>query len=257
MQPRLHLFIGAAADQLGLAHAATRALHCPESRATVWEDGIDTATQSSIRAFLEALAHFDAGVLVLSQRDLMPGATIQRQLAREALIFHAGMLIGQLGPKRVFLLLPQRARFVPDHSLWLGLFSPRYAPRHPEGLAAGMREACDSIRRRLRLLEGGGLRPHPEDYLTGTNELEPLVALGSWLAHGPRFIGRHMIDYHQVEAELGLEQGASQDMLLAVARARGYYPVRMSSAGMRLAPEDDASAAGDEMDLLDEGEPDA
>jgi hypothetical protein len=142
------VFVASAREHVGLARAIKANLD-RDGEVTLWEEGIFRLSSNAMESLQARLDHTDYGVFVCTPVDetTVRGATVQT--ARDNVILELGLVIGRLGRRRAFVVVPEGSGIhLPTDLLGTtpATYCPDWAQRAPrEALGA----ACDQIRQAM------------------------------------------------------------------------------------------------------------
>lgn len=228
MRPRL--FIGSSTEGLEIAYAAQENLE-HYSEITVWTQGIFQLSKYNLEALIDALDEFDFGLFVFTPDDIAIIREAKQVVARDNVVFELGLFIGRLGRERSFILIPRGHEDFHLPTDLLGITPATYeADRKDENFNAALGPACNRIRKAMQRF--GPLRisqedetveyPEPSEF----NDNDCISILESWM--GSRTKGRNLkvMQFDQVDRELGLPKGSAEKFLEMAAKRWGYLVAR-------------------------------
>lgn len=105
-KPRL--FVGSSSETLHLAEALARKLS-PSAETRLWPDIFEIG-DTTIESLMRELATCEFAVLIASDDDIVSRRGEDRAVPRDNIIFEAGLFIGCLGRRRVFVVCDVRSR---------------------------------------------------------------------------------------------------------------------------------------------------
>ncbi len=150
MIPRV--FIGSSTEGLSLAHAIQQNLE-RVAECTVWDQGVFEPSGVSLVSLLEELERSDFGVFVLSPDDEAMIRGEARSVARDNVVFEAGLFIGRLGLSRTFLVTPRGIQELQLPTDLLGITVVRFDPnRADENYRAALGPAASSMSQAIERL---------------------------------------------------------------------------------------------------------
>lgn len=100
---RPSLFIGSSAEGLAVARALQAELEL-DVEATIWSQGVFGLSDGTLESLAAKAPTFDFAVLVLTPDDLLTSREQTRNAPRDNVIFEAGLFMGALGRRRVFMV---------------------------------------------------------------------------------------------------------------------------------------------------------
>ena len=101
--PRPSLFIGSSAEGLPVARALQAELEF-DVEGTIWSQGVFGLSDGTLESLAAKAPTFDFAVLVLTPDDLLTSREQIRNAPRDNVIFEAGLFMGALGRRRVFMV---------------------------------------------------------------------------------------------------------------------------------------------------------
>lgn len=159
MKPKI--FVGSSGEASGFA----RAIHAELTKVaecTVWTEGAFGLSEHTVEGLMRNLRDSDFGIFVLAPDDVMRLNGHLLKVARDNVIFEAGLFSGYLGPKRCFLVIPQDTSIHLPSDL-LGITVGRYEEnRSDRNRRAAVATFCEEVTSRLcrdGLFEGHLTRP--------------------------------------------------------------------------------------------------
>lgn len=104
--PNVRVFIGAPADDNGLAVALQRLLE-RTAAVHVWNQGTFEPNKGNLENLLEAIDSYDFACFLAPGIDKITKQGAEYIATRDNIIFEYGLFLGRLGPDRVFLIRPR------------------------------------------------------------------------------------------------------------------------------------------------------
>ena len=148
MKPRL--FIGSSVEGMRIAGALQKGLNY-ETRPTVWSQAFPLSSVN-IDALIENCTVNDFAVFVFSADDVAAIRRKEYEIARDNVVFEAGLFMGMHGRGRAFIVIPQDAPKLHLPSDLLGLTTASYdaewAKKDPfAAVGSAVAEILETIRR--------------------------------------------------------------------------------------------------------------
>jgi predicted nucleotide-binding protein len=158
------MFIGSSSEGMSIARELQAEVD-PVCEPTVWSQGVFNPGGTTFSDLLVAAQNVDYAALILTPDDTVLSRGQQRASARDDVIFELGLFLGELGPRRVFLIRP-RATDIYLPSDLAGVTVLDYNPHRRDG---NMRAAIgpDAIAIRNRIASDGIKAPSPTLPLRG------------------------------------------------------------------------------------------
>ena len=103
----VRVFIGSSVEGINIARTLRTCFEHDPFDVVVWEDGVFAPSATTIESLETAARGFDFAVLILTPDDLTASRDEVRSSIRDNLIFEAGLFMGAIGRRRVFLLRPR------------------------------------------------------------------------------------------------------------------------------------------------------
>jgi Predicted nucleotide-binding protein containing TIR-like domain len=104
MPRRPRIFIGSSTGGLAYADALHAELDRRGCEPTVWNQNVFTVSKSTLENLVKKAHAVDFAALVLTPDDVLKRGDGERQVARDNVLFEAGLFMGALGPGRTFLV---------------------------------------------------------------------------------------------------------------------------------------------------------
>ena len=106
---RPKLFIGSSTEGLPVAEAIS--LHLEQvADIELWNEGVFGLSHGTLEDLVAALGRFDFAVLVVTPDDTLKIRDLVYQVPRDNVMFEAGLFMGSLGRRRVFILTPMQEK---------------------------------------------------------------------------------------------------------------------------------------------------
>jgi predicted nucleotide-binding protein len=123
---RPNLFIGSSSEGLSVADAIS--VHLEQVANTeIWNEGVFGLSHGTLEELVAALDRFEFAVLVVTPDDTLKIRDIVYQVPRDNVMFEAGLFMGRLGRRRVFVVAPlQEKAYLPSDLA--GITVARYDP---------------------------------------------------------------------------------------------------------------------------------
>lgn len=149
MKPRV--FVGSSSEKLEVALAIQENLE-ERMEVTVWPQGVFQPSRPPLDSLVEQLSRSDFGVFVFSPDDVLIMREQQKEAVRDNVLFELGLLVGRLGRRRGFIVVPKSVstEFHLPSDL-IGMTPVTYDDRRQDGnLKAALGPACQQIQRAVR-----------------------------------------------------------------------------------------------------------
>ena len=147
MKPRI--FIGSSVEGNNAANALQMAFH-HDARATVWHQSFRLAG-TTIDSLLEQFRQTDFAVFIFSADDLARMREVDHLVARDNVVFEAGLFMGMHGRDRVFIITPMGADriHIPTDlaGYTVGTYDPAWAKTEPN---AALGAAAEGVRQAIK-----------------------------------------------------------------------------------------------------------
>lgn len=145
---RPSLFIGSSAEGLLVARALQAELDF-DVEATIWSQGVFGLSDGTLESLAAKAPTFDFAVLVLTPDDLLTSREQTRNAPRDNVIFEAGLFMGALGRRRVFMVSCRDDELTLP-SDFAGIAMARYNRRSDGNLQAAVGPVATNIRTAIR-----------------------------------------------------------------------------------------------------------
>lgn len=136
MARRPRIFIGSSTPGLKYAEALHARLDL-KSEATVWDQHASHLSKATLENLAEQARSVDFAALVLTPDDLLTRGGEERSVARDNVLFEAGLFMGALGPERAFLVCSRDQEIALPTDL-LGIAQARWGDRADENWDAAL-----------------------------------------------------------------------------------------------------------------------
>ncbi|MFZ1083873.1 MAG: TIR domain-containing protein [Terracidiphilus sp.] len=147
------VFVGSSSEGHKISQAV-QVLLDSSCEAEIWSQGVFGLTQGTLESLMLALDRFDFAILVLTADDLLSSRGMERAVARDNVLFEAGLFIGALGRERTFLLY-DRSNPPALPSDLAGVCAAQFELHTSGNLIASLGAACTRIQ---SAIEKNGLR---------------------------------------------------------------------------------------------------
>lgn len=145
------LFIGSSSEALKIVDA----VHSITSRRKVipraWTDGVFEATSTAIESLVALSQEADFAVLILTADDVTVSRGLKKPSPRDNIVFELGLLMGEIGRERVFILKPKNVDIRIPSDL-LGVTWLEYQRGGPKTLRQKLKLPCGKILKRIKEL---------------------------------------------------------------------------------------------------------
>lgn len=144
---RPRAFIGSSSEGLPIAGAIQELLD-PVAECTIWNQGVFTASSTTIESLQNARLLYDFAIIVVTSDDTTTSRGVTAPAPRDNLLFELGLFAGALGRARTFLVLPADAppRLPSDLS---GVTTTAFRSRSDGNLLASLGPAMSQIMRAM------------------------------------------------------------------------------------------------------------
>jgi hypothetical protein len=154
MNPKPTMFIGSSSEGKHIADAIHANLE-RDIETTVWDKNIFLPSEGFLESLVKAVNRFDFGVFVLSRDDAAVIRKEEVSVARDNVIFEAGMFAGKLGRERVSLVVPDDGEKLRLPTDLLGTTTLFYnGLRQDDNWEAATLTACNKIKTAAKKLGG-------------------------------------------------------------------------------------------------------
>src|ERR1700736_141768 len=137
------LFIGSSSEGLLVAEAIS--VHLGQvADVELWNEGVFGLSHGTLEELVTALDKFEFAVLVVTPDDTLKIRDEEYQVPRDNVMFEAGLFMGRLGRRRVFLVAPMLEKAYLPSDL-AGITVARYNPTG-RSLSNATRSACIAIK---------------------------------------------------------------------------------------------------------------
>jgi hypothetical protein len=134
-------FIGSSSEGLAVAGQLKKMLHGHLS-AVVWNQGtVFGLGNTTIESLESAVLQYSWGIFVLTRDDIVKSRGIRHNVARDNVLFEAGLFMGKLTRRRVLMVQAKGASVPSDLA---GLTTAHYDPTNPD-LVAALAPAVEKI----------------------------------------------------------------------------------------------------------------
>ena len=142
---KLKIFVGSSSEGLPVARAIQQDLS-KDASVTVWDEGVLGLGQSALASLVTSLRSFDCAILVFRADDEMISRDNANLVTRDNVLFELGLFMGQLGPKRTFVVYDRAkpAKIMSDLS---GITFATYDGTND--LPSSVAPACNLIRQEM------------------------------------------------------------------------------------------------------------
>lgn len=137
------IFIGSSTEGLKVANRIQSGL-APEFEAEVWDQTPFGLGQVTIEALEKAIREFQFAIFVCTPDDKLESRGEDKWVARDNVIFEAGLFIGSLGRSRTFVVRSDEIRLILPSDL-AGLTVAKFNPKS-ENMAAALGPTCQRIK---------------------------------------------------------------------------------------------------------------
>ena len=140
------IFIGSSSEALTVADAVAEKLG-DVAETTVWNEGVFKPGESFLESLVNALDQFDFAILIMTADDVVTVRENTTFQPRDNLLFELGLFMGRLGRSRTFVLCPTTDRPKLPSDLAGVTYLTFEAQRRDRNLIAGVRDACNTIKK--------------------------------------------------------------------------------------------------------------
>jgi len=145
-KPRV--FVGSSAEGLKVARAIQSALNY-DCYMELWtQSDVFTLGIATLEALEAALDRYDYAIFVFTPDDQVTKRNDDAKVARDNVIFEAGLFIGRKGRRNAFIVQPRDLAIQLPSDL-LGITTAKYEAKAPN-LDASVGDACNQIRKAIR-----------------------------------------------------------------------------------------------------------
>lgn len=137
------IFIGSSTEGLKVANRIQSGL-APEFEAEVWDQTPFGLGQVTIEALEKAVRDFQFAIFVCTPDDKLDSRGEEKWVARDNVIFEAGLFIGSLGRSRTFVIRSDEIKLILPSDL-AGLTVAKFNPKS-ENMAAALGPTCQRIK---------------------------------------------------------------------------------------------------------------
>jgi isopentenyldiphosphate isomerase len=167
MKPRPSVFVGSSSEGLDIA-LNIQVILDEECEVTVWSQGVFGLSTGTLESLVLALDQFDFAILVLTPDDMTVTRSVERQTARDNVLFELGLFMGALGRLRTFIVYDRTAKLALPSDL-AGVCAADYAPHTSGNLRAALGAPTTNILQAIRKL---GFRERSRRVEQGTHEIQ-------------------------------------------------------------------------------------
>lgn len=227
-KPRI--FVGSSVEGLDVAYAAQEGLEY-DLEVTVWPQGVFAPSRYAMDELEGEMAQSDYALFIFSPDDVAYIRDEAHRVARDNVILELGLFIGGLGRERCFIIVPDDGEAIHLPTDLLGITPITFKADRTDGnIVAALGPACNRIRRIAK--RSGALRPAGEMMTTEepaelVDDQDDIIALlQSWMGRRASAQNRAAIKFADVDRELGLIRGATEEYIEVAAKRWGYVPER-------------------------------
>jgi hypothetical protein len=156
---RPSVFVGSSSEGFKIA-STIQILLDRSCEVELWSQGVFGLSHGTLESLLSAISRFDYAILVLTSDDLAIVRNIEKNVARDNVIFELGLFMGALGRDRTFMLYDRTNKPELPSDL-AGIIATTYEPHSTGNLEAALGAPCSKI---LNVIEKFGTRPENKFY---------------------------------------------------------------------------------------------
>jgi hypothetical protein len=145
---RPFVFIGSSAEGLGIAEAIQANLDY-DCECQIWSQGLFGLSSGTLETLVKKVPEFDFAVFVLTGDDLTASRGKEQQSPRDNVVFELGLLIGQIGRERVFMVVNRTIETKLPTDL-AGVTPATFAPPGSGNLQSALGAACTAIKQSIK-----------------------------------------------------------------------------------------------------------
>jgi hypothetical protein len=154
---RPSLFVGSSAEGLSVARALQAELEF-DVEATIWSQGVFGLSDGTLESLAAKAPTFEFAVLVLTPDDLLTSREKTSNAPRDNVIFEAGLFMGALGRRRVFMVSCRDDQLALP-SDFAGISMAQYNRRSDGNLQAAVGPVATNIRTAIKAALAGSDAP--------------------------------------------------------------------------------------------------
>jgi CRP/FNR family cyclic AMP-dependent transcriptional regulator len=141
------VFVGSTTERLTVARALQTACQYDPWVTRLWTDGVFTAGRTPIEALAAQVKTLDFGLMVVTADDIVEARGVKSPTPRDNVIFELGLLIGELGRDRTFMVRLRDEKDLKLPSDVVGVKPLEITPGSEADLASRVGPAIDEFRK--------------------------------------------------------------------------------------------------------------
>jgi predicted nucleotide-binding protein len=145
------VFVGCSTEGLEIAREIQVAFDHDPVIVEIWTDGVFNVSKTPIEDLTALVARIDFGVLLLAPDDRIVSRDVTSFGPRDNVLFELGLVMGEIGRERTFILAPRGVDFKIPTDL-LGVKPIDYPPGPADTIRSRLGPACTELRRIINRL---------------------------------------------------------------------------------------------------------